>query len=345
MTLKRALTQARTILLSSSILLVSACTNASNAGQNQLGGLSVRPLDTQQTAAQQTPARQTSAQLQQIVAPIALYPDALVAQILAAATYSAQVVEADRWMQQHPGLTGKQLAAQVDKQPWDPSVKALTEFPTVLANMDKNLSWTSSLGNAYVSQTQDVMNAVQVMRHRAQSAGNLTSTTKEKATAQGRTIVIQPPDPNVVYVPEYDPWIVYGAPVVVWPGWYPYPGLYAAAPGIAFGAGIQLGFFGSFGWGWHHWGADWAHRSVTFNHRTFVSHSTTVINRHTVINHNHFANHGASFHHNVYAHGARSFGGSHGGGEERRFAAREQSSFHGGFHGDFHGGFHSGARR
>ena len=127
-----------------------------------------------QSAAQPAPvqaAEQTPEQLQQLVAPIALYPDALVAQILAAATYPDQVVEADRWLQQNPNLKGEQLGKEVDKQPWDPSVKALTEFPSVLANMDKNLSWTSSLGDAYVNQRQDVMNAVQVMRDRAEKAG------------------------------------------------------------------------------------------------------------------------------------------------------------------------------
>ncbi len=121
-------------------------------------------------------AQQTPAQLQQLVAPIALYADALVAQVLAAATYPDQIVEANRWMQQHSDLKGEQLGQEVDKQPWDPSVKALTEFPSVLANMDKNLSWTSSLGDAYVNQQQQVMDAVQVMRERAKQAGNLNST-------------------------------------------------------------------------------------------------------------------------------------------------------------------------
>ena len=121
-------------------------------------------------------AQQTPEQLQQLVAPIALYPDALVAQILAAATYPDQIVEADRWLQQHTDLKGEGLGKQVDTQPWDPSVKALVEFPSVLANMDKNLSWTSSLGDAYVNQQQDVMDAVQVMRDRAEKAGNLKST-------------------------------------------------------------------------------------------------------------------------------------------------------------------------
>src|SRR5712671_4073980 len=121
-------------------------------------------------------AQQTPEQLQQLVAPIALYPDALVAQILAASTYPDQVVEAERWMQQHPDLKDKQLGDEVNKQPWDPSVKALVEFPSVLANMDKNLSWTSSLGDAYVNQQQEVMDSIQVMRDRAQKAGNLNST-------------------------------------------------------------------------------------------------------------------------------------------------------------------------
>src|SRR6201989_742473 len=143
-------------------------------------------------------AVQTQAQLQQLVAPIALYPDALVAQVLAAATYPAEIVEADRWMQQHTDLKGKKLADEVNKQSWDPSVKALAQFPSVLANMDKNLSWTSSLGDAYVNQSQDVMNAVQVMRDRAEKAGNLKSTSQEEVSKQGQTIVIEPADPQVV---------------------------------------------------------------------------------------------------------------------------------------------------
>ena len=108
--------------------------------------------------------------MQQLVAPIALYPDSLVAQILAASTFPEQVVEADRCVQDHPGLKGEALARAVDQQPWDPSVKALTAFPSVLGNMDKNLSWTSSLGDAYYNQQEDVMDAVQVMRQRAEGS-------------------------------------------------------------------------------------------------------------------------------------------------------------------------------
>src|SRR6266478_750904 len=246
-------------------------------------------------------AQQSPAQLQQLVAPIALYPDALVAQILAAATYPDQIVEADRWMQQHPDLKGEQLGQEVDKQPWDPSVKALVEFPSVLANMDKNLSWTSSLGDAYVNQQQDVMNAVQVMRDRAEKAGNLTSTSQEKVTQQGQTIVIEPADPQVVYVPEYDPWLVYGEPIGIWPDWYWYPGLYLTGPGIAFGFGFGIGFFGGFGWGWHNWGYGWHRHGIIYNQNNYISHSRIFANHNTF-------NRGGGFH---------GGGGSHGGGGHR----------------------------
>src|SRR5215472_18299598 len=135
-------------------------------------------------------------EIQQMVAPIALYPDALVAQILAAATYPTQVVEADRWLQQNKNLPPDQLAAAANKQPWDPSVKALTQFPSVLDNMSQNLTWTSNLGDVYYNDQQRVMNAVQVMRKEAQQAGNLKSTPQQTVTTQGQTIVIQPASPR-----------------------------------------------------------------------------------------------------------------------------------------------------
>ncbi|MGC2231670.1 MAG: DUF3300 domain-containing protein, partial [Candidatus Acidiferrum sp.] len=160
-----------------------------------------------QQAGQAPPyAQSTPEQLQQLVAPIALYPDSLVAQILAASTFPEQVVEADRWVQAHPDLKGEALGQAVDQQPWDPSVKALTAFPTVLGNMDKNLSWTSSLGDAYYNQQQAVMDAVQVMRQRAQAAGNLKSTPQQSVTTDGPNVIIEPAQPDVVYVPAYDPW-------------------------------------------------------------------------------------------------------------------------------------------
>ncbi len=229
-------------------------------------------------------AQQTAAQLQQLVAPIALYPDALVAQILAAATYPDEVVQADRWLQQQGGVSGDQLAQAVDKQSWDPSVKALVEFPAVLANMDKNLSWTSSLGDAYINQQQDVMDAVQVMRQRAKQAGNLKPTSQLNVKQQDHAIVIEPANPEVVYVPQFDPWMVYGPPIAPWPGWYGYPGLFLSGPGIGFGVGFGIGFFSGFGWGFHHWDSDWHHRGVELDHHTFISHSRTIVNRNYYIN-------------------------------------------------------------
>jgi len=301
-------------------------------------------------------AKQSAEELQQLVAPIALYPDALVSQILAGATYPTEIVEADRWMQEHSNLKGNDLANQVDKQPWDPSVKALTQFPSVLANLDKNLSWTSALGEAYVNQPEDVMDAVQVMRRRAQSAGNLKSNQQEKVTTQGQTVVIEPADPEVVYVPAYDPWVIYGAPIVAWPGWFWYPGLYVPGPGIGFGVGLGIGFFGGYGWGWHHWGCDWGHRTVIFNHNTYISHSRTFINRNGFHGHadfNHGGFHGGAPGRGPAGHGfvpshaqpgmhSGAFGGFDHGGITQSHSFRGRSSFGGGFHG---GGFHGGGGR
>jgi uncharacterized membrane protein YgcG len=236
-------------------------------------------------AGQQLPQETTQAQvvqenpaeLQQLVAPIALYPDALVAQILAASTYPTQVVQADRWLQQHPNLQGEQLAAAVDKQSWDPSVKALTAFPSVLANLDKNLSWAEALGGAYFNQQQDVLDAVQVMRRRAEDAGNLRSTPQETVVTQGPTILIEPVEPGVCYLPIYDPWIVYGASLGVYPGYFYDP--WYGPPFISFGPAIGLGFFDGFGWGWPAWGFNWGSRVVVFNHNPYVSHSRYFFHR------------------------------------------------------------------
>src|ERR1700732_2460439 len=142
--------------------------------------------------------QQTPEQLQQLVAPIALYPDSLVAQILAASTFPEQVVDADRWVQSHPDLKDDALAQAIDQQPWDPSVKALVAFPSVLGNMDKNLSWTSSLGDAYYNQEQDVMDVVQAMRRQGQESGDFTDTPQQTVTTQGSTVVIEPASPEVV---------------------------------------------------------------------------------------------------------------------------------------------------
>jgi uncharacterized protein DUF3300 len=293
-------------------------------------------------------AQQSPDQLQQLVAPIALYPDSLIAQILPAATYPDQIVEAERWLQQHKDLTGENLAKEVDKQSWDPGVKALTQFPAVLANMNQNLAWTSELGDAYINQQQELTQAVQTMRQRAKQAGNLRTTPQEKVSTHGADIVIQPATTEVVYVPQYDPWLVYGDPLAVFPGWYPYPGLFLGGPGIAFGLGFGVGFFGGFGWGWSHWGFDWHHGGrVEYNHNTYISHSTTIVNRNNFHSARGNFGHstgfrGSNFSHTMSGTHSGAFSGFGHGGIARSNSFRGQSSF-GGFHGGgFAGGFHGG---
>jgi hypothetical protein len=197
-------------------------------------------------------------ELQQLAAPIALYPDALVAQVLAAATFPDQVAAAASWYQSHNYLTGSNLMAAVDQQPWDPAIKALTQFPSVLSNMASNLTWTSSLGEAYHMQAADVMTAIQVLRAKAYAAGNLKSGTQLAVVQQSpQVIVIQPVNPQVVYVPMYNPAVVYGYPYVV-PA-YVYVPPPAGAAVVAFGVGIAVGAMmsSSYGWGYSSWACGW----------------------------------------------------------------------------------------
>jgi hypothetical protein len=209
----------------------------------------------------------SAGELQQLVAPIALYPDALVAQILGSSTFPDQVSYANTWLQQNQNLTGKSLMQAVDYQAWDPSVKALTQFPSVLDNMAKNLSWTSALGEAYHTQTADVMTAIQFLRAKAQAAGNLKSGSQIVVVQQSpQTIVIQSANPQVVYVPVYNPAVVYGVP-------YVYPSyVYVAPPPsaavLAFGVGIAVGvaMSGGYGWGYSSWNCGW-HGSTTVIYR------------------------------------------------------------------------------
>ena len=203
-------------------------------------------------------APETADELQALVAPIALYPDALVAQILGAATFPDQIAVANYWLQQNKNLTGTALGQAVDKQTWDPSVKALTEFPSVLNNMAQNLSWTSQLGEAYHNQQADVMKAIQTLRAKAKADGNLKSGSQITVVQQSpQTIVIQPTNPQVVYVPVYNPTVVYGTPYVV-PG---YSTADLVATGLlSFGAGMAVGAMmsgGCCGWGYSAWHCNW----------------------------------------------------------------------------------------
>jgi len=216
-------------------------------------------------------APQTASELQALVAPIALYPDSLVAQILTASTFPDEVAIANYWIGQNKSLTGSALMQAVDKQSWDPSVKALTEFPSVLENMANNLTWTSSLGEAYHNQQADVMTAIQTLRAEAKAKGNLKTTSQIKVVQQSpQVIVIQPANPQIVYVPQYNPAVIYGTPYVV-PG-YVAPtytaGDVAAAGIIGFGAGIAVGAMMSGGccsWGYSSWNCGWHGTAVVYH--------------------------------------------------------------------------------
>lgn len=290
------------------------------------------------------PSQLTPQQLQQLVAPIALYPDALVAQILAASAYPTQIVEAERFLQQNPDLKGEALGTAVDKQDWDPSVKALTQFPTVLANMDKDLSWTSELGDANYNQQADVMSAIQYMREKAKEAGNLKSTPQQTVTNEADNIAIQPANPDIVYVPEYNPEFVYGYPVGIWPGFYPWWGI--GGPYISFGLGFGISPFFGFGWGWHGWGFDWYHHGLLYGGRPYAFHSHAFYDRNAYF-------HGGFRGGSGFARGDRglrgyggpggragaagfrggrsgAFGGIARGGDSRGFSSRGRSSFGGG---------------
>ncbi len=214
-------------------------------------------------------------ELDGIVAPIALYPDALVAQILGAATFPYEIVDATLWLKDNSPLKGEALAKAVDQQSWDPAVKALTQFPSVLDNLAKNLAWTSALGEASATQQPDVMAAVQRMRAKAQAAGNLKSSPEIKVVQESpQTIVIQPANPQIVYVPVYNPAVIYGVP-------YVYPGyVYVAPPPstavIAFGVGIAVGammYGGCCGWGWSYWGTNWRGNTIVYNRNVYVGNS------------------------------------------------------------------------
>jgi len=209
-------------------------------------------------------------ELQQLVAPIALYPDAVVAQVLGAATFPDQVASANQFVQENPSLTGQTLMNAVDAQPWDPSVKALTQFPSVLNNLASNLSWTSALGEAYHTQGADVMSAIQVLRAQAMAAGNLKSGSQITVVQQSpQVIVIQPTNPQVVYVPQYNPAVVYGTPYVT-PG---YSTAAVVATGLlAFGAGIAVGAAMSSsccGWGYSYWNCNWHGGAVVYGNSAY----------------------------------------------------------------------------
>jgi Protein of unknown function (DUF3300) len=239
--------------------------------------VSIVPGDTLLMYSQPTPTAQTQSaeaapkippdQLDSLVSPIALYPDPLLAQTLAASTYPLELIQLQQWLLKNPGLKDKALADAVAKEPWDPSVQAMAGLPDVVKRLADDIQWTTDLGNAFLSQQNDVMDAVQRMRKKAQDSGNLKSTEQQrvetKVVESKSVIVVEQANPQVVYVPSYDPVVVWGSPIYPYPPiYYPPAGYYAAGMAISFGVGVAMGAFWSGGWGW---GCGWSNNNININ--------------------------------------------------------------------------------
>lgn len=225
-------------------------------------------------------------ELDQMLAPIALYPDSLLAQVLIAATYPDQVMDAYHWMQAHPGLRGPQLNAALDRMDWDLSIKALAPFPQVLAMLAQQPDWTQRLGEAFLAQQAAVMDSVQRLRRRAESAGNLRTTVQQRVVVTDDYVEIEPANPEMVYIPRYNPLVVYGTwwwpaypPFAYYPVWAGPPVVFAPVVGVfGFWGAITVG--PAWGWGWGTWG--WGSHAVFLNVNRGININTTnvaVINR------------------------------------------------------------------
>ena len=241
--------------VASFVALVSLCLFSASLSIAQPGAASDVPL-------------LNAAQLDRMVAPIALYPNSLIAQVLMAATYPLEVVEADRWLRlpANAALKGDALTAALQQQPWDPSIKSMLAFPQLLHTMDSNLGWTEQLGDAFLAQQPDVMDAIQRLRQRAEAAGSLVSTAQQAISTDDRTIGIEPVNPDMVYVPTYDPWCAYGT----WasPDDPPFsfgPEAGSCAPGELMGFEATIVPFGY--WAWAH--LDWSHHVIRVDHDRF----------------------------------------------------------------------------
>jgi hypothetical protein len=247
-------------------------------------GNTVADLSSFQAA--QTPSSETSSakippdQLDSLVAPIALYPDPLLAQTLAASTYPLEIIQLQQWLSKNSGLKDKALADAVAKEPWDPSIQALAALPEVVKRLSDDIQWTTDLGNAFLAQQSDVMDAVQRMRKKAQDKGTLKSTEQQKVETKviesKSVIVVEQANPQVVYVPSYDPVVVYGPPVYPYPPiYYPYypAGYYAGGLALSFGIGVMMGAFWSGGWGW---GCGWGGNNININNNNNFNRNTNI---------------------------------------------------------------------
>ena len=260
------------------LALVLAATRETRA-QNPPADQSAPEAATTDTATEQE-TKVPDAELDSLVAPIALYPDPLLSQTLVASTYPVELMQLQQWMGKNTGLKDQALADAVAKQPWDASIQGLAIFPDVVEMLAGNIQWTSDLGNAFLAQQPDVMAAVQRMRVKAQGTGTLKTTEQQKVEMQTtdtgeQAIVIEPADPSVVYVPSYDPAVVYGAPAYPYPT-VTYPG-YVAGRGLAFGTGLALGAAWNGGWGYN---CGWGNGDVNVNYNnTYVKNSNKNVNQ------------------------------------------------------------------
>jgi Protein of unknown function (DUF3300) len=217
-------------------------------------------------------------QLDSLVAPIALFPDPLLAQTLAASTYPLELVQLQQWLAKNPGLKDKALADAVAKQPWDPSIQAMAALPDLVKRLADDIQWTVDLGNAFLAQQGDVMDAVQRMRKKAQDGGKLKSTEQQtvetKVVENKSVVVIEQANPQVVYVPSYDPVVVWGAPYYPYPPiYYPPAGYYAAGMALSFGVGIAMGAFWGGGWGW---GCGWSNNNININNNNNFNRNSNI---------------------------------------------------------------------
>ena len=247
-------------------------------------------VQTQQPAAptQQTEPKIPPDQLESLVAPIALYPDPLLSQTLVASTYPLEVIQLKQWLDQHKDLKDKALVDAVQKEDWDPSIQAMAALPDVVKLLADNIKWTTDLGNAFLAQQNDVMNAVQQMRKKASDAGKLKSSEQQvvetKVVESKQVIVIEQANPQVVYVPSYNPTVVYGAPIYPYPVVaYPPVGYYAAGMAISFGVGIAMGAAWGGGWGY---GCGWGGNNNVYinNNNNFVNNSNRNFNNRQNVN-------------------------------------------------------------
>ena len=216
-------------------------------------------------------------QLDSLVAPIALYPDPLLAQTLAASTYPLELIQLQQWLLKNAGLKDNALADAVAKQPWDPSIQAMAGLPDVVKRLADDIQWTTDLGNAFLAQQSDVMDAVQRMRKKAYDNGNLKSEEQQKVETRvvenKSVIVIEQANPQVVYVPSYDPMVVWGAPLYPYPPIYYPAGYYAAGLAISFGFGVMMGAFWGGGWGW---GCGWGNNNININNNNNFNRNSNI---------------------------------------------------------------------